>query len=133
MTTNIIYNPTPDPYNSILQKFLESELIVDKFKGEPTWAPFWHDGEWVEVYNEDGSVYRGYWDFGGFQCSDDFLKKLEQHPVIRGNCFTGVWIDDALGVEERLLSKLRETLDKPKKQHKPKHKVPFWVQDWRGG
>lgn len=44
---------------------------------------------------------------------------------------TEVWIDDALGVEERLLSKLRETLDKPKRQHKPKHKVPFWVQDWR--
>lgn len=44
---------------------------------------------------------------------------------------TGVWIDDAPCVEERLLSKLKETLDAPKKQHKPKHKVPFWVQDWR--
>ena len=44
---------------------------------------------------------------------------------------TGVWIDDALGVEERLLSKLRETLDKSKKQHKPKHKVPFWANDYR--
>lgn len=26
---------------------------------------------------------------------------------------------------------LIEGLPKPKKQHKPKHKVPFWANDWR--
>ena len=44
---------------------------------------------------------------------------------------TGIWVDDAPSTEERLLSKLRETLDKSKKQHKQKHKVPFWANDYR--
>lgn len=55
MTTKITYNPTPDPDNVLLLKFLESEPIVDKFKGRSTWEPFWHDGEWVQLYSEDES------------------------------------------------------------------------------
>lgn len=35
---------------------------------------------------------------------------------------TGVWVDESVAYG---------TLNKSNKQHKPKHKVPFWVQDWR--
>lgn len=139
MTTKITYNPTPDPDNVILRKFLEAEPVVDKFKGNATLEPFWHDGEWVQLYSEDGSVYGGYWDFGGFQCSDDFLKKLEQHPVIRNNVFTCVWIDEAsklskkqiLYLSEKCLEIKLENTDAPKKQHKPRQNIPYWVSDWR--
>ena len=93
MTLEIRFNPTPDPDNWIIKKWLETP------KGE-----FIDMGVYGQPYKKVGIV---------------------------SSEITGVWIDDALGVEERLLSKLKETLDKPKKQHKPKHKVPFWVQDWR--
>ena len=93
MTLEIRFNPTPDPDNWIIKKWLETP------KGE-----FIDMGVYGQPYKKVGIV---------------------------SSEITGVWIDDTLGVEERLLSKLKETLDKPKKQHKPKHKVPFWVQDWR--
>lgn len=92
MTLEIRFNPTPDPDNWVIKKWLETP------KGE-----FIDMGVYGQPYKKVGIV---------------------------SSEITDVWIDDALGVEERLLSKLK-ALDAPKKQHKPKHKVPFWVQDWR--
>lgn len=49
---------------------------------------------------------------------------------------TGVWIDEAHKLKKQLEYltdrhlKLM-ALDAPKKQKKPKHKIPFWANDWR--
>ncbi len=51
---------------------------------------------------------------------------------------TGVWWDEARHLSEKQVQYLNEKhlklkpLDAHKKQHKPKHKVPFWANDWRG-
>lgn len=51
---------------------------------------------------------------------------------------TGVWVDEARHLSEQQVQYLKDkhlklkALDAPKKQHKPKHKVPYWVKDWRG-
>jgi hypothetical protein len=81
--------------------------------------------KWVEVH-ENGEMIGGYWDCGSFRCSDSFMKALENHPVIRGNTFTGVWIDEFVNAFAK-----EDKEKKQRKQVKPKHKVPFWVQDWR--
>lgn len=50
---------------------------------------------------------------------------------------TEVWIDEAHKLSKKQVEYLTDrhlklmALDAPKKQKKPKHKVPFWVQDWR--
>ena len=49
---------------------------------------------------------------------------------------TEVWIDEANSLSKKQVEYLTGRHLKlmalsPKKQHKPKHKVPFWAQDWR--
>ena len=92
MTLEIRFNPTPDPDNWIIKKWLETPF------GE-----FIDMGVYGQPYKKVGSV---------------------------SSEITGVWIDDALGVEERLHTKLK-ALDAPKKQRKSKHRVPFWANDYR--
>jgi len=84
MTTKITYNPTPDPNNWIIKKWLETP------KGE-----FIDTGVYGQPYKKVGIV---------------------------SSEITGVWIDEAVEYDNQI---------KSKKQHKPKHKVPYWANDWR--
>lgn len=73
-----------------------------------------------------------------FKITKEDIEVLSEYLNKYNILINSISVDEASKLSKKQVMYLNDkhlklkALDAPKKQHKPKHKVPFWVQDWRG-